>query len=64
MESEFTVRYRIDTLFGQLVERGGSKSEELTDFRVKSDQSARRVITGTDVPGKTALYLGYQWKIL
>ncbi|GHO71827.1 hypothetical protein KSC_107190 [Ktedonobacter sp. SOSP1-52] len=35
----------------------GSKSEEWSDFRMKSDQAARRVINGTDVPGKTASHL-------
>jgi hypothetical protein len=35
----------------------GSKCDELTDFWVKSEQSARRVNNCTDVPGKTTSHL-------
>ncbi len=37
--------------------QNGGRSEEWSDFRAKSDQSARSVNTSTDVPGKTASHL-------
>ncbi len=39
-------------------EPSGSKREEWSDFRATSDQSARRVSTGTDVPGKNRFSSG------
>jgi hypothetical protein len=42
----------------QRQEFGGSKREEWSDFRATSDQSARRVSTGTDVPGKNRFSSG------
>src|SRR2546421_661718 len=41
-----------------LVLNNGSKREEWSDFRATSEQSARRVSTDTDVPGKNRFSSG------
>ena|SRR5205809_2200009 len=44
--------------FGGMAYGGGSKREEWSGFRAKSEQSARSVSTSTDIPGENRFSSG------